>query len=435
MGWKPIHFGLAIMMVVFGTFNTLSVKWADKMESPSTDGVKRHFNHPFLQACAMFLGEMLCMVAFWIVRWRQKRQPQITYPPLDDPSAPKKFNPFIFLPPALCDMTATSIQYLGLTLTYASSFQMLRGAVIIFTGILSTIFLKRKLQWFKWLGMGLVIGGLVTVGANDLINGNNSNSTTPTNGTGPASFLWSAPTTYTDAPGNDTKDNSDVILGDILIFCSQIIVATQMVLEEKFVSKYNVPALQAVGWEGTFGFTMMALLLIPFSFIYVGPRFGDNPRMVLEDPYDGVYQLAHNPELALAFCGTIVSIAFFNFAGISVTKELSATTRMVLDSIRTISIWMVSIAIGWQQFFLLQLIGFGILLTGMCFYNDILFLPLCRMTARRLGLCGMGNPYTDMEEEEEEQDQDQDHQGHRNNLGVEGDGEPVFSSRPRRDEE
>ena len=39
-------------------------------------------------------------------------------------------------------------------------------------GILSTIFLKRKLQWFKWLGMVLVIGGLVTVGANDLINGN-----------------------------------------------------------------------------------------------------------------------------------------------------------------------------------------------------------------------------------------------------------------------
>ena len=42
---------------------------------------------------------------------------------LDAPS----FNPFIFLPPALCDMTATSIQYIGLTLTYASSFQMLRG--------------------------------------------------------------------------------------------------------------------------------------------------------------------------------------------------------------------------------------------------------------------------------------------------------------------
>jgi hypothetical protein len=30
---------------------------------------------------------------------------------------------------------------------------------------------------------------------------------------------------------------------------------------------------------------------------------------------------------------------------------------MVLDSVRTISIWMVSIAIGWQQFYVLQLIG------------------------------------------------------------------------------
>ena len=62
---------------------------------------------------------------------------------------------------------------------------------------------------------------------------------------------------------------------------------------------------------------------------------------MLEDAYDGCYQLAHNPLLALAFSGTIISIAFFNFAGISVTKELSATTRMVLDSVRTLVIWMV----------------------------------------------------------------------------------------------
>ena len=60
--------------------------------------------------------------------------------------SPTSYNPLIFLPPALCDMTATSIQYIGLTLTFASSFQMLRGAVIIFTGILSVIFLRRQFQ-------------------------------------------------------------------------------------------------------------------------------------------------------------------------------------------------------------------------------------------------------------------------------------------------
>lgn len=394
MGWKPVHFALAGMMLIFGTFNTLSVKWADKMTSESSDGKKHPFNHPFLQACGMFLGEMMCMVAFWIVRWRQKRQPQDAFPPIDDPNAPKKFNPFIFLAPALCDMTATSIQYIGLTLTYASSFQMLRGAVIIFTGILSTIFLKTKLKWYKWAGMLLVICGLVTVGVNDLIH---------TGGSGNSTSVSLFNVLYADDSG---KANTDVIIGDILIFCSQIIVATQMVLEEKFVSKYNVPALQAVGWEGTFGFTTLALLLIPFSQIYVGPKFGNNPRMVLEDPYDALYQLAHNPMLALAFSGTIISIAFFNFAGISVTKELSATTRMVLDSIRTLTIWMFSLAVGWQSFFPLQLAGFAILLTGMCFYNDIFIRPALIKLLRRCGVCPAEVPYLNVDQGDQDQNRE-----------------------------
>ncbi len=81
-------------------------------------------------------------------------------------------------------------------------------------------------------------------------------------------------------------------------------------------------------------------------------------------------------------------------SGISVTKEMSATTRMVLDSVRTLVIWGVSLAVGWQvlnvlflflnmgvkkymslglrqEFHWLQLLGFVILVTGMCIYNDI----------------------------------------------------------------
>merc|ERR1719187_270650 len=178
--------------------------------------------------------------------------------------------------------------------------------------------------------MVFVIGGLVTVGLSDMINQKPEGCSM-------------APSPLCDSDNSSSLHN--VLLGDFLIFGSQIIVASQMVYEEKFVSKYNVPALQAVGWEGTFGFTVLSLLLIPFSFLHVGPKFGHGPRHVLEDAYDGVYQLAHNPLLALAFSGTVISIAFFNFAGISVTKELSATTRMVLDSVRTLVIWMVSIGV------------------------------------------------------------------------------------------
>lgn len=55
-------------------------------------------------------------------------------------------------------------------MTSASSFQMLRGAVIIFTGLLSVAFLGRRLAPSQWLGMVITILGLVIVGLADFLN-------------------------------------------------------------------------------------------------------------------------------------------------------------------------------------------------------------------------------------------------------------------------
>lgn len=115
----------------------------------------------------------------------------------------------------------------------------------------------------------------------------------------------------------------------------------------------------------------LGTLLVPFYFIKVGEPFSGNPGDVLEDAIDAFVQLSNNWLIICAVTGTIISIAFFNFAGISVTKEISATTRMVLDSVRTMVIWLISLLIGWQKFQALQLVGFVILLFGMCLYNDV----------------------------------------------------------------
>jgi hypothetical protein len=65
------------------------------------------------------------------------------------------------------------------------------------------------------------------------------------------------------------------------------------------------------------------------------------------------------------FClGNLFSIAFFNFAGVSVTKELSSTTRMVLDNGRTIIIWIVTLIVKWEIFHPLPILGFVLLVTG-----------------------------------------------------------------------
>ena len=108
---------------------------------------------------------------------------------------------------------------------------------------------------------------------------------------------------------------------------------------------------------GFWGFVGMTICLIGFAFLDVGdPKwsYSPTPPWVLEDAIDGFIQLGHNPLLPVAISGTIASIAFFNFAGLTVTQQLSATTRMVLDSVRTLVIWIFELILGWNTFQYLQ---------------------------------------------------------------------------------
>ncbi|XP_065308170.1 solute carrier family 35 member F6 isoform X2 [Dermacentor albipictus] len=297
----------------------------------------------------MFLGELSCLLAFRVVFFYYTRKAKagesVELPP--SVTGSRDFNPLIFLPPAMCDLVGTSIMYIGLNLTYASSFQMLRGAVIIFTGLLSVAFLGRRLRSYEWLGILLVMCGLVVVGMSDIL--------------------------FPDS--HATKGPNSIITGDLLIVLAQVITASQMVIEEKFVTKYKVAPLQAVGWEGFFGFVVLGILLVPMYFIPAGNTIFQNPGGQLEDAIDGFIQIKNSWHVCLGVIGTVLSISFFNFAGISVTKELSATTRMVLDSVRTLVIWLFSLAVRWQSFNWTQIVGFLVLILGMFLYNNVIIRP------------------------------------------------------------
>jgi hypothetical protein len=50
---------------------------------------------------------------------------------------------------------------------------------------------------------------------------------------------------------------------------AQIIVAIQMVTEQKFLTQYDVPPLMAVGLEGLYGLVIISVLMVPMYFIHV----------------------------------------------------------------------------------------------------------------------------------------------------------------------
>ena len=119
---------LAAGMLISGAANTLTCKQAFLTVSSG-----HVFNHPFVQAGAMFLGEVACLL-FYLgsMRWRGKR---VRWPP--------RHVLLGFAIPAWCDIIGTSTMYMGLTMTSASTYQMLRGSVVIFTGLMSRVMLRR----------------------------------------------------------------------------------------------------------------------------------------------------------------------------------------------------------------------------------------------------------------------------------------------------
>ena len=88
-----------------------------------------------MQANVMMLGEMLCMVAYLLYIFCVRKDLDTEEPDTEDTKEPDtedtedtkdkpKPNPFLFLFPALCDVVATSMMYVGLTYTSASQFQV-----------------------------------------------------------------------------------------------------------------------------------------------------------------------------------------------------------------------------------------------------------------------------------------------------------------------
>jgi drug/metabolite transporter (DMT)-like permease len=323
------------------------------------------FNHPFVQAAFMFIGEILCGVVYIGLRCSGRGEPM------------PYFNPLYLAVAGMCDMTATSMMYVGLTMTYASTFQILRGFVVVVTAVFSQFVLKRKQQIYQWFGVGMVVVGTIVVGAAPYVP--------PPMGTKGGA----ADTGATNAP-----------LGNAIIILAQIVVGCQMCWEEKYVTEYNIPALLVVGWEGFFGLFAIHLLITvvhQISDFSVGSEIAvfkanktDTPPAVYTPPAavdsehgwgggnaDTVFWFGeddaflqfkagspNNPTLIIAMFCMVCSIAFFNFFGISVTKKMSASHRMVLDSVRTCVVWTVGLLAFGEKFSILQLIGFIILITG-----------------------------------------------------------------------
>ncbi|KAH8993267.1 hypothetical protein EDB86DRAFT_3235009 [Lactarius hatsudake] len=379
-------------MILTGACNSLWSKYQDMqcVENCDDPDSRRHvlYEQPVWQTLQMFLGEMLCFLPvlyeYLSKRWRTA---SIQLPEEDSDSTlaelsesqklqPKKLTGrriLLLWLPALCDLTGTTLMNVGLLYTPVSIYQMTRGALVLFVGILSVLFLRRKLHLYQWLSLVTVMAGVSLVGFSGSLVKDTLRSTA-------LSFVNVLdPMTPTDLPANGTVEDAEaakVVIGVFFILFAQIFTATQFVVEEKILGQYSIPPLLAVGYEGLFG-TISVLFLMPLLPLVKLPP--SSPAAAWFDLVRGWHQLVDTPSVLYSGVVIACSIALFNFFGLSVTKYVSATARSLTDTCRTLAIWIVSLTLGWEILMwpisLLQVAGFGLLVYGTFLFNNLVQPP------------------------------------------------------------
>ncbi|KAL7626937.1 hypothetical protein AAE478_003711 [Parahypoxylon ruwenzoriense] len=382
------------MMLLTGVCNTLLTKYQDNQcvrncDDPDPEK-RKYFEQPVLQTAQMFFGE----AGIWLVvglrtayqRFAKRRSPTANgYQPVtnddtdaDDaasinseqplthsrtkPSAGpdgllKGFGILLLALPALCDIFGTTLVNAGLLMVAASIYQMTRGALVLFVGLFSVIFLHRKLYLFQWLSLLGVMMGVALVGL--------------------ATVIWpDSRAKATEIVGqvveNASADALRAALGVVLIAGAQIFTATQFVLEEFLLERSNIEAVEVVGWEGLFG---LAVTLIGMLAMHVAVGRTDAGRYGAFDMVEGFRQMTEYRVIWVSSLLIMFSISGFNYFGLSVTRSVSATSRSTIDTCRTLFIWVVSLGLGWETFKWLQVGGFALLVYFTFLFNGVVQPP------------------------------------------------------------
>ena len=229
---------LAVLMLLFGTVNTIANKYQDitVVGHDAKTGAPVYFNHPGVQSACMFLGELLCLVFYGLerafvaaTRGAGNTTGLVSLQDKDQERNSGLVKALAFFVPALCDSVGTTLLYVGLFYTYASSFQMLRGCVVLFSGLLTIAILKRKLHSHHWAGMFMIIFGAAAVGVADYLNQPAHNKGDHHNGD-------NHPHALSDFQKQSSPDAANPIFGNVLVICAQVAAAFQFIIEEKFLS-------------------------------------------------------------------------------------------------------------------------------------------------------------------------------------------------------
>ena len=201
--------------------------------------------------------------------------------------------------PAICDICGTTLMNVGLLFVVPSIYQMTRGALVLFVGLFSVIFLRKHLHLFQWFALVTVVIGVGIVGLAGAIYKDNKAA--------PAAMLMAREAMAVISRAARTPEAVKAIIGVFLIAGAQIFTASQFVLEEHILHKYALEPLKVVGWEGLFGFLVTVLGMI---ILHLAIGRTDAGRYGYFDLVEGWREVTHFKQIGVSSILIMISIGY-----------------------------------------------------------------------------------------------------------------------------
>ncbi|KAL4399620.1 pyrimidine nucleotide-sugar transmembrane transporter [Malassezia pachydermatis] len=279
---------------------------------------------------------------------------------LDRPFWPTAFKFFV---PASMDIFATTLMNCALIIMPVSIHQMTRGALVMWVGLFSVMFLRHHLRLYQWMSLLMVMMGVCVVGLSSILAQQKAASSIP-----------SAIVMLANAPEYSA---AKTLLGILMVMGAQIFAAMQFVWEEKVMEEdHVVEPLLVVGLEGVFGMFQILIAMCVMHYFYGSTPQGKGGFF---DMYTGFHQTFGIPSVRFSAVLCALSIALYNSFGLNVTKFMSATARSTIDTSRTLGICAVSLWLGWEVLQpvsgTVQALGFAMVAYGTFVFNKVVAPP------------------------------------------------------------
>lgn len=207
--------------------------------------------------------------------------------------------------PAICDICGTTLMNVGLLFVAASIYQMTRGALVLFVGLFSVLFLKRHLSGWKWASLFIVVLGVAVVGLAGVMANKGGPPELPGHTDGDNVLAKTPLLVREEFSTLEVHTAAETVLGFFLIAVAQIFTATQFVLEESIMERYSMDPIQVVGWEGIFGF-LVTLVGMGILHAAVGQTAAGKGGYF--DAREGFYEMFHYPAIGVTSLLIMISI-------------------------------------------------------------------------------------------------------------------------------